>query len=74
MNNTLHYNWKITVDYIDSFFQNSDSIVLRLYDRKKRIFAIGEWSIEHGFISKVTFFDRKGKIKVISDFTHDQSP
>jgi hypothetical protein len=72
--NKLNFKWNETLDYVDSFFRNHNSIILRLYDKKQRLFAVGEWSNEHGFISKVTYYDRKGKIKVITDFTHDQSP
>lgn len=42
-----------------------EKLFIKIYDKKKRLFASGEWN-EEGFLNTVTYYNKSGSIKSIA--------
>lgn len=70
LNGKMTFNTIEVHNYFIPFIDHSKTgtIVLRLYDKKKRIFAIGEWNDDGGFQGSITYYDRKSKVVLTKNF------
>lgn len=69
----MTFKWEVIYEYLIPIFDNTDSLYLKLYDKKNRLFAEGSWSDGSGFLECVKYYNRKGKVRKIKNFQHDQS-